>query len=221
MPDQSTGLLAALHAAMNEMPALKKDATNPHYKNKYISLDGLTDAVTPILLKHGLLWSTFPCSDTNGQPALRYKLSHVASGEVEQDTMPLLLSKSDSQGQGSAITYARRYALQAVLNLVADEDDDGNKASGQRQRPQPTAEPSNGGPRLATAKQRGLLNAKAGEAALSPSQFANAILLAGGAEEPREFADEDAAKALVNRMLDRLPAQLVDPTLSAIEAATA
>jgi hypothetical protein len=43
--------------------------------------------------------------------------------------MPLLLDKRNSQGLGSAITYARRYALTAVLNLVADEDDDGNQAS--------------------------------------------------------------------------------------------
>jgi hypothetical protein len=43
--------------------------------------------------------------------------------------MPLLLSKNDAQGMGSAITYARRYALCAVLNLVADDDDDGARAS--------------------------------------------------------------------------------------------
>jgi hypothetical protein len=41
--------------------------------------------------------------------------------------MQLLLSKNDAQGQGSAITYARRYALCAVLNLVADDDDDGQQ----------------------------------------------------------------------------------------------
>jgi hypothetical protein len=43
--------------------------------------------------------------------------------------MPLLLGKEDSQGFGSAITYARRYSLCAVLNLVADDDDDGHRAS--------------------------------------------------------------------------------------------
>jgi hypothetical protein len=41
--------------------------------------------------------------------------------------MKLLLSKIDPQGQGSGVTYARRYALVSVLNLVADDDDDGQR----------------------------------------------------------------------------------------------
>lgn len=47
--------------------------------------------------------------------------------------MPLLLSEHDSQGLGSAVTYARRYSISAVLNLVADDDDDGNQASRRQQ----------------------------------------------------------------------------------------
>lgn len=43
--------------------------------------------------------------------------------------MPLVLQKQDPQGQGSGITYARRYAAMAILGLVADEDDDGNAAT--------------------------------------------------------------------------------------------
>lgn len=127
----TTGLLAALLAVQQEAPTLPKDKSNPAFKgSKYTPLDTIVEVVGPILAKHGLVWMTKPGSDAEGKPALHYVLAHAASGEREEGTMPLLLSKPDPQGQGSAITYARRYALCAVLNLVADEDDDGNAGSG-------------------------------------------------------------------------------------------
>lgn len=121
-------LAAALCAAQAAMPTLVKDGTNPHFKSKFTPLDTIVETVGPIIAEHGLTWSTFPCYGPNGEPALRYKLTHV-SGEFEEGIMPLLVTKADPQGMGSAITYARRYSITAVLNLVADEDDDGNNAS--------------------------------------------------------------------------------------------
>jgi hypothetical protein len=120
-------LHAALAKAQAEFPTLPKDATNPHYKSKFTPLDTIVEKVGPILAKHGLAWSALPTISENGEPALRYRLMH-SSGEVLEDTMPLLLVKKDSQGLGASLTYARRYALTAVLNLVADEDDDGQRA---------------------------------------------------------------------------------------------
>jgi hypothetical protein len=72
---------------------------------------------------------TFPESAEGGRPVLGYRLQHAQSGEKVGGVMPLLLTKQDPQGLGSALTYARRYSLCAVLNLVADDDDDGNTAS--------------------------------------------------------------------------------------------
>lgn len=120
-------LLAALVAVQQECPTLPKDAVNPHYRSKFTPLDTIVETVGPLLAKHGLTWSTFPTRDEHG-PALRYVLGHATSGETIEDTMPLLLSKQDPQAQGSAITYARRYSICSVLNLVADEDEDGNAA---------------------------------------------------------------------------------------------
>ena len=71
---------------------------------------------------------TFPCQDAKSQPVLRYRLTHAATGEHIEDTMPLLITQPTPQGMGSALTYARRYSLCAVLNLVADADDDGQAA---------------------------------------------------------------------------------------------
>jgi hypothetical protein len=120
-------LAAALLAFQAEAPKIQKDKLNPAFRSKYASLDAILTEVMPTLNKHGLVWSTFPCI-ANDQPALRYELSHPASGESVGDTMLLMLAKNEPQGQGSGLTYARRYSFLGVLNLTADEDDDGQAA---------------------------------------------------------------------------------------------
>jgi hypothetical protein len=121
-------LAAALLKVQAEAPKLQKDSINPHFGNRYIGLDSLMPQVLPILNKAGVLLVQAP-TNIGGLPGLTTKLVHVDSGETVEDTMPLLLDKQNSQGLGSAITYARRYALMSILGLVADEDDDGHKAS--------------------------------------------------------------------------------------------
>jgi len=125
---QLPSLLEAVLAFQAEAPTLPKDAINPHFRSKYTPLDTIVETIRPLLGKHGLVWMTLPVS-SEGRPALFYRLAHAKTGEQISGTMPLLLGKEDSQGLGSAITYARRYSLCAVLNLVADDDDDGNAAS--------------------------------------------------------------------------------------------
>ncbi len=123
-------LLTALLAAQKKASALNlvPDGTNPAFKSKYVKLDKLLNEALPILNAQGLVWTTFPTT-LDGEPALHYSLVHAATGEAMNGTMPLLLDKQNSQGFGSAITYARRQSLMAVLGLAAGEDDDGNKAS--------------------------------------------------------------------------------------------
>ena len=65
---------------------------------------------------------------THEQPKLAYVLAHVATGVQINGEMPLF-GVDSSQSHGSAITYGRRYAKVAVLDLIADEDDDGAAAS--------------------------------------------------------------------------------------------
>jgi hypothetical protein len=125
----SEGLLTAILAVQAEVGPIAPDAVNPHFNSKFTSLAKVVETVGPILNRHGLTWRTFPTTNEHGQPALRYRLQHTESGEMDEDVMPLLLGKVDSQGLGSALTYSRRYALCAVLNLVADDDDDGHGAS--------------------------------------------------------------------------------------------
>jgi hypothetical protein len=130
----SEGLLNAVLAVQAEAPTLLKEKTatvksdKGSYKYTYTSLDAIVEKIGPILNKHGLVWLTLPTRDDRGEPALNYRLCHAATGEVIEGTMPLMLSKADPQGLGSALTYCRRYSLCAVLNLVADDDDDGHAA---------------------------------------------------------------------------------------------
>jgi hypothetical protein len=123
------GLLARLLKVRAQVGSLPKDRVNPHFGSRFTGLDTIVERVDPVLAEHGLLWLTHPGIDEQGRPALNYQLTAIDTGESLAGLMPLLLGKADMQGLGSAFTYARRYALVIVLNLVADEDDDGNQAS--------------------------------------------------------------------------------------------
>lgn len=108
-------------------PAIK-DATNPAFKSKYADLAAVWEAVRGPLAEHG--FGVIQAPQFEGDTMfLETTLLH-ASGEIMISRYPLRPVKQDPQGFGSAITYAKRYALSAMLGVVADEDDDGNAASG-------------------------------------------------------------------------------------------
>lgn len=138
MTDESSSLLKALHAVQASAPTLTKDATGQiqsrHYK--YTPLDTIVEKIGPLLEANQLVWYTMP-GGTHEAPQLYYTLQHFPSGQSIDGTMPLMIGENPtSQALGSAITYARRYALTAVLNLVADDDDDGAAAQSYGRAPQ-------------------------------------------------------------------------------------
>jgi hypothetical protein len=123
-------LAGALLKLQDAAPILKAGETAQigTRKYKYAPLDVIMEKIGPLMIKNGLVWTTRP-SGTAEAPTLVYELIHCESGEAIAGEMPLMIGDSPtSQALGSAITYARRYALTAVLNLVADEDDDGAAA---------------------------------------------------------------------------------------------
>jgi hypothetical protein len=129
-------LAAALVSAQGDFPTVHKDSNNPFFKSKYAGLPEVMAAASPVLTKHGLAISQFVTGDGLNHYLTTYLLHK--SGQYIAHDMELLLSRQDAQGQGSAITYARRYSYMAVLGLVADEDDDGNAASPQTPKPAAT-----------------------------------------------------------------------------------
>ena len=120
-------LAAALCAVQGELKPAIKQADNPFFKSKYVDLPGVWEAIRPLLSKNGLsVVQTFTASADG--PTIVTTLMHK-SGQWVSSELFLKPAKSDPQGIGSAITYGRRYALAAMVGVVADEDDDGNAAS--------------------------------------------------------------------------------------------
>jgi hypothetical protein len=129
MQSESIGeLAAALSKAQGEFTAVPKGDVNPFFKSKYAGLPDVVLNAAPILSKNGLAISQFITQNELGEDCLKTYLLH-SSGQFIEHSMKLYLGKLDSQGMGSATTYARRYSYMSVLGLVADVDDDGNKAS--------------------------------------------------------------------------------------------
>jgi ERF superfamily len=121
-------LATALSKAQGEITGALKDSANPFYKSKYSDLASCWDACRAALSTHGLAVTQFPTTKEDGKTYLVTGLLHTSGQWMRSDF--LLTPKDDtSQGMGSAITYARRYALCAVVG-VAQVDDDGNAASG-------------------------------------------------------------------------------------------
>ncbi len=123
-------LMEALVAIQKDAPQIALDSTNPHFRSRYPSLAGVMERVRPVTAEHGVAVVQLPTT-LEGAPALTTRLVHAASGEVIESTMLLLPAKPDPQGQGSALTYARRYMVLSMLGLVGDEDDDGNTGTEQ------------------------------------------------------------------------------------------
>jgi hypothetical protein len=130
----TTKLYQAILSAQKSFGSVLKDSTNPMFKSKYASLEAVLDAVRQPLLDAGLLLlqPTFDNGerDEKGAPrcaCIKTVIIHAESGETMEVITTIPVSKSDAQGYGSALTYARRYALMGILGL-APEDDDGYAA---------------------------------------------------------------------------------------------
>lgn len=122
-------LAEALAAAQGELKPAAKDSKNPFFKSSYADLTSVWECIRAALSKNGL--AVVQTLDVQGDKALtvlKTMLLHK-SGEFITSTYPVKPIKDDPQGVGSAITYARRYALSALVGVVADEDDDGEAAT--------------------------------------------------------------------------------------------
>lgn len=121
--------LKALGEVWGDIPSLSKDAKNPHFNSKFVSLPNIVEALRPILAKAGVYYIQKSVESERGI-GLNTVIVHAKSGNTyDAGTIYMPVDKGNAQGVGSAMTYARRYALCAVFGIVADEDDDGNRAS--------------------------------------------------------------------------------------------
>ncbi len=114
-------LSAALVKAQAEMSGAVKDSANPFFKSKYADLEAVIKAIKEPFAKNNLAYTQFPYTDEKGVGVVT-RLIH-SSGEWIECGYTLPLTKLDPQAAGSAITYARRYALQAMAGIPAVDDD--------------------------------------------------------------------------------------------------
>jgi hypothetical protein len=123
---RGTGKLdAAIARAQARMSNPGFDSKNPHFKNEYASLAAVRNAVVPAFSAEGVACTQHP---TAADGKLRLVTRLAGYGEVQESILEMALTKSDPQSVGSCITYARRYALLAVGNVVGDSDDDASAA---------------------------------------------------------------------------------------------
>lgn len=121
-------IYTALVKAQSEIKNAVKDSVNPHFKNRYADLESVWDAVRDALHKNGLAVLQLTDIDASGAPVLLTRVIHT-SGEHIEGRYPLVCKDmTDAQKLGSSTSYARRYALSAMLGVI-QSDDDGNAAS--------------------------------------------------------------------------------------------
>ena len=127
--EQINELAEALAKAQGQIEGAKKDSANPFFKSKYADLASVWEACRVQLSSNGLSVTQCPEESENGI-AIETMLLH-SSGQWIKSRYTMPVSKLDAQAVGSAITYARRYALSAIIG-IAPEDDDGNSAANAR-----------------------------------------------------------------------------------------
>lgn len=123
MSPDITAFSAALLAFQAEATGVVKDSKNPHFKNRYASLEAVVEEARPVLQRVGISWMQAPGAITAGNIGMTTLLMHAASGQWVMSDMDIPLGKQDPQGAGSAITYAQRYSLMASLGLPPVDDD--------------------------------------------------------------------------------------------------
>jgi len=127
-------LAKALSKAQGEMEGAKKDSVNPFHNKKYADLFSCWEAIRKPLTDNGLALLQLTEGDTE-MVVIISRLQHD-SGEFIESVLRVKPTKQDAQGQGSAATYGKRYALMGICG-IAPEDDDGNEAIKQPEKQAP------------------------------------------------------------------------------------
>lgn len=120
-------LAGAMAAAFSEIEGATKSANNPHFKTKYADLTAVIEAIKPALINHGLFFTQHPQPSDKGVTVETF-LHHASGEQMSLGVLFVPANKQDAQGFGSALTYARRYALVTAFGVPV-EDDDGNAAA--------------------------------------------------------------------------------------------
>ena len=172
-----------LYKVRSEISRVSKSKKGYNYK--YADLGACHDEVDPVLEAHRLLWVTAPRCEDDGRAGVDYQLIDLDTGDRIEGSLCLPMVDGDPQKAGSAITYARRYAL-AFIGLLTEEDDDGAKAT-KRKRANPKADAK----KFITEAEKGeiisLIRQKADAEHPDDEEKANGLFMQIGRDLTEEF----------------------------------
>lgn len=196
-------LAKALAAAQGEIEDAKKDGTNPHFKTKYATLASVRAAITPVFSRHGLAVTQLNEPHGDGGVCVVTLLMH-SSGQWIKSKLYVPVSKKDAQGFGSALSYARRYALAAIANIASDDDDDGNEAvKPGKAPPAPDSRPIEKAPPAKSDVDVAALEKALAEAS-NAEELAKASLAVGRVKDKLTPSDRDRLRAAHDNTMRRL-----------------
>lgn len=184
----------ALAAFQSEVKQPEKDGNNPHFKSKYVTLDGTVKAIHECAPKHGLSYTQMPVSTENGVGVITV-IFHSSGQFIEFEPFILPLDKKTAQGVGSALTYSKRYALSAAFGIVSDVDDDGNEATANA----PDI-------KSISSKQVGMIKVQAKKIASARSVDDSDVYAKLGFDDVTKLTSQQASKAIetLNKWVDQL-----------------
>lgn len=116
----------ALSNFQGEVANPKNTATNPSFNSKYAPLSEVINTIKDGLARNGLSIVQNPYTDGDNV-IVETILLHNSGEWLKAPPLSLKMDTVTAQGAGSAITYARRYAISAILNISSEEDNDGNE----------------------------------------------------------------------------------------------
>lgn len=229
--DRPKGLFSKLADVMAEVGYVEKRGRNTFHNYDYVTEADLVEAVRSKLAERQIVLipsvgdiGERPVTTDKGKQStvttVRVKFTFIDGATGETHSAEWAGSGDDASDKGlyKAYTGALKYFLMKAFLIPTGDDPEADgdaKGNGKTTVPRPTSKPAQQTERVATAKQRGLVNGKAGEAKLGSLQLLNVLREAAGTD-PVDM-EPDEAQAAAQRILDRLPARLVDPVLEGIE----
>lgn len=133
-------LWEAIASAQSKLTNASKDALNPHFKSSYATLAAVLDTVRPVFAQAGLGIVQCPTFD-GAMLHLDTIITHKSGGWISS-RLSVIPGRTDAQGLGSVITYARRYSLSAMAGISAADDDDDGQAAVHDRKPAPASPPA-------------------------------------------------------------------------------
>jgi len=189
-----TELAKALSAAQGEMVPAKKTAENPFFKSKYADLASVWDVCRGPLTKNGLSIVQTTSVHEEGETLLRTILLH-SSGQWLESHYPVNPVKTDPQGLGSAMTYARRYTLMAMVGIAPEDDDAEGAMDRMNSKAKPTTKPK------ASEAQIRKIHATLKDSGMSEDAYRKLLNKTFGVKSSKELDIEQASK-LIEMLID-------------------